>query len=176
MLRAHLADRPFIVDTVREYLAARGLTIHHFVHPVLSIRRGPAGEVLAVGEGELEALLHCEVERVADPGAREEIRAEVERRLTDVVAATADFDAMLAAVDETILAVEGYADAHPERTEEYGEVVAFLRWLRDGNFVFLGYRGYDILPHDGERAVQVEAGSGLGILRDDRPSRWATPV
>jgi glutamate dehydrogenase len=176
VLRAHLADRPFIVDTVREYLGAQDLTIHHFVHPVLSLRRGPDGEVLAVGEGELEALVHCEVERIADPGAREEMRAEVERRLSDVVAATADFDGMLGAVDETIRAVEGYAATHPERAEEYREAVEFMRWLREGNFVFLGYRGYDILPHDGERAVQVEAGSGLGILRDERPSRWAAPV
>jgi glutamate dehydrogenase len=177
LIRAALADRPFIVDTIREYLGAQDISIHHFIHPVLSVRRGPDGELLGVGEGEeLEALVHCEIERIPDADTREEIRVEVARRLTDVVAATADFDEMLREVDETAAVVREYAASHPERAEEYAEVVRFLRWLKEGNFVFLGYRGYDLIPHDGERAVQVEAGSGLGILRGERPSRYASPV
>ena len=178
IVRAVLTDRPFIVDTVREFLGSQDIAIHHFVHPVLCVRRGADGAVEALGEGsggEMEALAYAEVEPLSE-GARGELREEIRRRLSDVVVATADFDEMLDALDETAGAVEGYVDAFPERADEYREVVEFLRWLRNGNFVFLGYRGYDIAGAAGERVVQVEAGSGLGILRGDRPSRYSTPV
>ena len=177
VIRAVLTDRPFIVDTVREFLASQEIAIQHFVHPVFCVRRGAEG-VQALGEGcggEMEALLYAEVQPIA-PESWDEVREEIERRLADVVVATADFDEMLDALDETAGAVDGYAAAFPERAGEYREVVEFLRWLRNGNFVFLGYRGYDITEGAEERAVQVEAGSGLGILRGDRPSRYATPV
>ncbi|HEV2735269.1 MAG TPA: NAD-glutamate dehydrogenase domain-containing protein, partial [Longimicrobiaceae bacterium] len=179
LIRAQVVDRPFIVDTIREYLTSQEIAIHHFVYPVLGIQRGPDGEVEALGRSDegttAEALVHCEVERL--PAAQHaELRAEIERRLVDVVVATADFDEMLDAVDRVAEAVEGYAAGLPEHAADLQEARQFLCWLKDGNFVFLGYRGYDIVGEDGERAVQVEGGSGLGILRDERPSRYSTPV
>jgi glutamate dehydrogenase len=179
LIRAQVVDRPFIVDTIREYLTSQDIAIHHFVYPVLGIQRGPDGEVEALGRADegttAEALVHCEVERL--PAAQHaELRAEIERRLVDVVVATADFDEMLDAVDRVAEAVEGYAAGLPEHAADLQEARQFLCWLKDGNFVFLGYRGYDIVGENGERAVQVEGGSGLGILRDERPSRYSTPV
>jgi len=178
VIRAHVVDRPFIVDTIREYLTSQDIAIHHFVYPVLSIRRGADGTVQWVGEtgeGTFEALVHCEVERLP-AGRHAEILREIERRLTDVMVATADFGEMLDAVDRVAETVGSYAAARPENADDYNEVVEFLRWLKDGNFVFLGYRGYDIVQEERERAVKVECGSGLGILRDERPSRYTTPV
>ena len=73
VLRAEVGDRPFIVDTIREYLAGQDLAIHQYVYPVLRIRRDAAGEIVGVGgdEGTLEALTHAEVARVNDPARRE---------------------------------------------------------------------------------------------------------
>ncbi|MEW5928429.1 MAG: NAD-glutamate dehydrogenase [Gemmatimonadota bacterium] len=179
VIRAQVVDRPFIVDTIREYLTSQEIAIHHFVYPVLGIQRGADGDVDGVGHADevstAEALVHCEVERLP-AGRHEALRAEIERRLTDVVVATADFDEMLEAVDRVAEAVEGYAAGLPDHAADLREARQFLCWLKDGNFVFLGYRGYDIVGEDGGRAVQVEGGSGLGILRDERPSRYSTPV
>jgi glutamate dehydrogenase len=178
VVRAHVVDRPFIVDTLREYLTSQAIAIHHFVYPVLTVRRDAAGEVRWIGEtgeGTLEAIVHCEVERLP-AGRHAEVLAEVERRLTDVVAATADFDEMLDAVDRVAATVRGYGECLPDQAADCQEVEEFLRWLKDGNFVFLGYRGYDIVGEGEARAVRVEEGSGLGILRGDRPSRYSTPV
>ena len=53
----------------------------------------------------------------------------------------------------------------------------FLEWLQEGGFVFLGYRGYDLLTGDGsEPSIVVEPGSGLGLLRNEGDSRFAEPV
>jgi glutamate dehydrogenase len=179
LLRAAIVDRPFIVDSLREYLAGEHLTIRHFVHPVLGVRRNPRGrvvEVTAPGEGKNdEALVHCELSAIRDPHWREAIRGEVERRLADVVAATDDFEAMLAELDATAAQLEERGSVLPDRRDELSEVAALLRWLKDGNFVFIGFRAYDI-DDGGDPVLRVEPGTGLGILRDEARSTFAPGV
>ena len=61
--------------------------------------------------------------------------------------------------------------------DEVEETVAFLDWLRDGHFILLGARAYEHRRRAAEApTVQVEPGSGLGILRDDGTSRFAEPT
>jgi glutamate dehydrogenase len=181
VIRTVVSERPFIVDTIREYLHARGLELDRFIYPIMRIVRGAGGgidHIAPAGEGPpLESIVHCEVERIADPAVREEIRADLGRNLADVVRATDDFDAMSAAIDQTAAYLDLCAERFQERAGEIRELQEFLRWLRDGGFVFLGYRGYDIttLP-DGRRALAVEPGSGLGVLRDETASSFARPV
>jgi glutamate dehydrogenase len=179
ILRANLTDRPFVVDTIREYFSSEPFSIHYFVHPVLGVGRDAGGRVLAIadpGEGDRdEALVHCELSRMTDPERLEWIRSEVERRLGDVIAATEDFQAMLSALAQAAASVHELAHSVPNRAEELNEVADFLRWLRNGNFVFLGYRAYDILETD-DTLLRVESGSGLGILRDEARSTYADGV
>ncbi|HSL25118.1 MAG TPA: NAD-glutamate dehydrogenase domain-containing protein, partial [Acidimicrobiia bacterium] len=66
------------------------------------------------------------------------------------------------------------AGFYPEA--EIGEAIAFLQWLRDQNFVFLGYREYEVADSPEGRTVQAVAGSGLGILGDVSRSNVADPV
>ncbi|MEX2583473.1 MAG: NAD-glutamate dehydrogenase [Gemmatimonadota bacterium] len=179
VIRAEVRDRPFIVDTIREYLSAQSLPIQHSVYPVIGIVRNAAGEVVEVtdsADASPRALVHCEVPAIPDAERREEIRQGIERRLSDVVAATDDFKPMLEALEDTVAMVERSAEQHPARSEELEEVEQFLRWLSQDNFVFLGYRAYDIRRQDEERILSVEARSGLGILRREEDSAWAKGV
>jgi glutamate dehydrogenase len=184
ILRAEVGDRPFIVDTIREYLAAEGLSIHHYIYPVYRVVRDAAGQIVELadggtgeeGEGTLEALDYIEIPRIQEPERRERIAGEVRRRLADVVAATADHAGMRQELARTADEVRGYAARFPERAEEYGEIAEFLRWLDAGNFVFLGFRSYRIDGQGEQAAIGVEAGSGLGILRDTEKSAYRSPV
>jgi glutamate dehydrogenase len=179
VLRAAVSDRPFVVDTLREYLSSEGLTIQHFVHPVLRVERTPDGGILRVAaptEPPLEALVHCEIQRVGDPSRREALRDEIVRRLDDVVAATTDFPRMAGEVARTQELAREYAERFPDRSEEFREIVEFLAWLRQANFVLLGYRAYEIIGEAEERALRVRPGSGLGILRREALSAYADPV
>src|SRR5690606_11112303 len=83
---------------------------------------------------------------------------------------------MLEELRRAIHEVEEYARRFPDRAPEFEEVAEFLRWLQEDNFVFLGYRAYDIREGDGGRVLPVEAGSGLGILRVEERSSWASGV
>ena len=130
-------------------------------------------------EGEArESLVHCEVGQVTDVHKLAEIKSELERRLRDVVWATEDFDAMVDAVNHTVAELAERAEQLEGREGELEEIQDFLRWLRDGAFVFLGYRGYDIVdaPDAESRHIVVERGSGLGVLRDESRSTYADPT
>jgi glutamate dehydrogenase len=179
VIRTEVGDRPFIVDTLREYLNAENIAILHYVYPVVRVDRGPDGAITALGaeaSGEsLEALGHIEIPHVAGRERAEAIRAEVERRLTDVVEATRDFRAMVDELERVRGAVAGYLRRFPDRAAEYGEYLEFLGWLRQGNFVFLGYRAYEVVGEGDAAAVRVEPGSGLGILAGEERSTYAQP-
>jgi glutamate dehydrogenase len=181
VIRTNVSERPFIVDTIREYLHAEDLAIERFVYPVLHVARDEDGRVVDVGPAAAgdprESLIHCEIPQVAEPERLEALREAIRGNLEDVVAATDDFGAMVDALDRSVDALSDYARKLPGREAEIREIQEFLRWLRDGSFVFIGYRGYDILDDaDGGRSLVVERGSGLGVLRDESASSFARPV
>ena len=180
VIRTNVSERAFIVDTIREYLHSRDTPIEYNVYPVLHVERTAEGRVEHVRpskEGESrESLVHCEIPRVTDPEAMREIQEEVRRRLEDVVRATDDFEPMIDAVNDTVASLAELSRELEGRKDELDEIQSFLRWLRDGAFVFLGYRAYDIVDWEGSRAIRVEEGSGLGLLRSETRSTFATPV
>jgi glutamate dehydrogenase len=181
VVRTNISERPFIVDTIREHLHAQELAIEYIIYPVLDVERDETGALVAVRpsrDGETrESLVHCEVVQITDPEALGALRTELQRRLEDVVAATDDFPRMIEAVNEVVAELEERGRSIEERRVEVQEIQDFLRWLRDGAFVFLGYRGYDVVEVEGKgRSIAVAPGSGRGVLRDESESTFATPV
>ncbi len=180
VIRTNVSERPFIVDTIREFLHAQDLAVEHIVYPVLHVDRDAQGRLVGVGPshegGTRESLVHCEVAQVTDPEALAFIEREIGRSLGDVLRATEDFSPMVDAVNEVVAELAEHATILENRREEVDEIQAFLRWLRDGAFVFLGYRAYDLVDGDEGRSVVVESGSGLGVLSDESDSSFSHPV
>jgi len=181
VIRTSVTERPFIVDTIRELLHDQEHVIERFVYPVFRVVRGEDGAVTEIGpaaEGEpRESFVYCEIGRIGDAAERDRLGDELTRHLRDVVRSTDDFDPMLESLTSTITRLSDYARQFPDRAEEIKEIQAFLRWLREGAFVFLGYRAYDIVDDDSrQRALVVEPGSGLGILRNEGRSSYAEPI
>ena len=180
VLRTSISERPFIVDSLREFLHDLDLSIEYLIYPVMHVERNGNGDIISLrpsrdGESK-ESLVHCEVSRIMDAGARESLRSEASRRLQDVIRVTDDFHPMIDALNSTVVELAECVGALPDLREELEEVQAFLRWIRDGGFVFLGYREYDIVELDGGPAIVVQPGSGLGVLRNEAESSFASPV
>ena len=181
VIRTNLSERPFIVDTIREFLHSQGLPIEHYVYPGMHVDRGEDGSIQAIRpshqrEGR-ESLVHCEVPRVTDRALMDVLESEVSRSLHDVMRATDDFHRMVDALNDVVAELAELARELPQRRDQLEEIQEFLRWLRDGAFVFLGYRGYDLLEREGgESVVKVTPGSGLGILGDESESAYAVGV
>jgi len=85
-----------------------------------------------------------------------------------------DFEPMRARVERMLELARTAAPRYSP--EEIEETVAFLAWLLEDNFVFLGYREYEVVDADGVAALAVVEGSGLGILTDGSSSTYAKPV
>ncbi|HEX6133516.1 MAG TPA: NAD-glutamate dehydrogenase domain-containing protein [Longimicrobiales bacterium] len=141
VIRTHVAEAPFIVDSIREYLHVRQLPVERFLHPVLQVVRAGDGAIVSIGPGSagppLESLVHCEVGRI-DDAAIDSLRAELRSSLEDVAIVTTDFEPMMNALHAATASLDSAARRLPGREAEVREVREFLDWLRD-NFVFLGY-------------------------------------
>jgi glutamate dehydrogenase len=178
VLETNTRDCPFLVDSISEELDSRGLGIRLLLHPVVGIERDGGGRITGVtgaAEAEtLESVTHFEVDRHLPPAELDALRTEVHRILRDVQLAVGDFRPMYERVDSMIAAARAAGSRYEQ--EEVDETVAFLEWLREDNFVFLGYREYAIVGAGDDRAIAVTPGTGLGILRDEAVSSFADPV
>ncbi len=175
-----LGDRPFIVDTVREELRARGVAIRALLHPILAVTRDATGRVVRVdlpAHGTPhESFLHVAVERIPDAAAVAALEAAIRARVDDLVLVTEDFELQVARAQAIAAELEQLGRSAPAAVAGEAMAVAdFVRWLVDGGFVFLGYREYAFGGDGGARTVALRAGSGLGLLRHEERSRFRTP-
>jgi glutamate dehydrogenase len=179
-------DMPFLVDSISMELARHDLPARLVIHPQLRVRRDLTGALVEVvgkvngdrepSHDELpESWTHLEV---ATTGAGEAaaITADLHRVLSDVRAAVEDYTRMrargLALADELMAAALTRAGREAaESADAPAEIAELLRWLADGHLTFLGYREYD-LSNDGMQ-LRAVPGSGLGVLRHDRPGPGA---
>jgi glutamate dehydrogenase len=129
-----------------------------------------------------ESWSHIEVAKLP-PGKADAIAADLEHAVWDVRLAVEDYPKMRA----TALRIADHLDAQEAgdgegagRAPEPGDVTAspaeslseielLLRWLVDSHFTFLGYREYDLVEEPDGLALRGVPGTGLGILRHDKP-------
>ena len=85
--------------------------------------------------------------------------------LGDVRLAVADWKPMRDRLLRAIAEVDTLPP--PIAPGEIEEDKAFLTWLGEKHFTFLGYRCHDLVVVDGQDALRVVPGASLGILRED---------
>jgi glutamate dehydrogenase len=157
-------DMPFLVDSVSMEANRHGLTLHLIVHPIIDVVRTADGALSGLGPGVRESFIHAEVDRVSGADALGGLARDIERVLADVRAAVGDWQAMRDKVDAVLGEIAANLPRLPEG--ELAEGKAFLSWLADNHFTFLGYRRHDLVAVDGQDALRIVPGSSLGILRD----------
>jgi glutamate dehydrogenase len=123
-------DMPFLVDSVANAIAARQLTIHRLLHPVVCVERDDSGELQRVeplcGEKDRrESMMYLELDR-ADARGRQELAADLRRVLGDVRLAVRDWKAL-----------QGRMRADTAKAGPEG--AALLDWFADGGMTLLGY-------------------------------------
>jgi glutamate dehydrogenase len=163
-------DKPFLVDSIMGEINAQGVEILAMFHPIVTIGREVSGARSASGAPRPESMMQVHLEPL-DDAARARLVTALMAVLADVEAAVADYADMRARMDQ---AIEELKTA-PIRvsSEELEEDIAFLRWMRDDNFAFLGCRVYEF-PTDASGSFirdepDILTETGRGVLRD--PSR-----
>lgn len=173
-----IADMPFLVDSIRMEINRLGLTTHLMIHvggiKVCRNKKYQIDDILAYHtehhkEGMLEAPIHIEIDRQTDPKILANIQRNICRVLRDVRVAVEDWGLMQDRVHEAI------SELNPEKMlqklDEIKETKAFLNWLIDGHFIFLGFRDYEVVGEGKEQVLRLIPNSGLGVLRDHARSK-----
>jgi glutamate dehydrogenase len=165
-------DMPFLVDSTRMGVNRQGFAIHLMLHPIMKVRRDEAGRLVEVldpdseEEGAIsESVIHVEVDRQTEPGALEGLYDCIKSVLEQVRAAVEDWQKMQGTVEEIVSDLEANPP-QPIEEEDLAESEAFLEWIANDNFTFLGYREYDLLTEDGEDVLKNVPDTGLGLLRE----------
>ena len=170
-------DMPFLIDSVSMELDRRGFGVHLIIHPVLIVRRDAEGELLEVllptpeppEDALAESVIHAEVKRQTHPAELEALRDHLLRVIGEVSAAVEDWPQMRRRALDIVDELQQSPAQLDE--DEVAEVKAFLAWLAEDHFTFLGFREYELVREEEGLRLDSVANSGLGILRQPGGTR-----
>ncbi|PRY61268.1 glutamate dehydrogenase [Knoellia remsis] len=181
-------DMPFLVDSVTGALVQRDVDIHLVVHPQLRVRRDESGRLLELCDEDCsgpasdvpgvldESWILLTIDRESEGSEREELRTVLEGVLEDVRQSVEDWPRMRTRCLVIAAELEGAPPAGVP-ADELAQAIAFLRWMADNHFTFLGYREYSLEESPEGDIIRPMPGTGLGMLREDPPAdRPVTPL
>jgi glutamate dehydrogenase len=158
MIAVVVEDAPFLLSTIAGELERMQLSMANHAYPEFGVVRNDQGAIRdlkpARGAEERQTWIHVELTRRLEADRIDELAAALRGALRDAKRATGDFDRM-----------RGRAGAIADQLAAGGdddEATAFVRWLLNDHFVFLGAADYDVTA-----AVHARKGSALGVLRAD---------
>lgn len=179
-------DMPFLVDSVRMEINRRNTVMHSIKSSVMQVERDDDGRLqqLLPPRRELEndpledpnvsseALLYLEINLDTSVSHASDLARSLKSVLGDVALAVDDYVPML----DICAAMEDQLQADIEKQDSnLAEACAFLQWMRDGNFTFLGYREYEFCQQ-GDKKVLCEAENRrLGIFKSLEQPAEPTP-
>lgn len=161
-------DMPFLVDSLRMALNRLGMGIHLFESSVLTLCRDKDGEYSAAApkaHQQRESVGYILIDHSSDDKQLVTIQNALLAALADVALVVGSFQPMLQRIDACI---EELAKQGEQRAEE----LAFLRWLRDGNFTFLGMAEFRLSGRAGQERISEQEDQRLGLMtrREALPS------
>lgn len=171
-------DMPFIVDSMRMEMNRLGFTVHFMIYMGgMKISRDAKGLVTQIepygleskATSHIESPIYMEIDRQTDPATLLMIEENLNRVLSDVHEVVSDWELIQKRVEESVEALSHSPAVLP--SEEVHESVAFLKWLLDGQFTFLGLRDYTVVGSGDTMALNLVPHSGLGVLRDESHSQ-----
>ena len=164
-------DMPFLVDSILGELQAHGLGVLALLHPIFKTERDRSGrlsKLLGPGDqgwndGHQESYIAVHLPAVSE-AAGKAIVAAISAILSEVRVAVSDWSKMRQRLEAARAELEGTAAGIPADLQR--ESLAFLRWLLEDNFTFLGMREFEIAGDRKTGDLVALPGTGLGVLRD----------
>ncbi|MEY9771325.1 glutamate dehydrogenase [Sinorhizobium fredii] len=158
-------NMPFLYDSVMGEVTSTHRDIHLAIHPILVTEPGRPAKLFDPDEQSDPAhrVSHIQIHLSKLTPLEER---SLSKRITDVLEqvhqTVHDWPAMTALLDQAMQELEDYNASRKKSDRD--EALAFLRWLRDNNFTFLGMREYTYSGKGEKASVERGKGRGLGIL------------
>lgn len=166
-------DMSFLVDTIRMVTNRMGIAMHLIIHMgglrLIRDAKGNVSQILprlgdSVAGEIIEGPIFVEIDRQTDPLVLKQLQDNLEQALEDNHLVADDWFAMREQVKSMLIEL----DQAPLtlNSAEVAEAKAFLNWIEDHHFTFLGVRDYKLTQKKGETLLEAIPETGYGILRD----------
>ncbi|MEI9431774.1 NAD-glutamate dehydrogenase [Mesorhizobium sp. Cs1299R1N3] len=165
-------NMPFLFDSILGEVTETSGEPTLVTHPVIAVRHGKTGVDEILGDGNFArddgshdrlSVIHVHIPRLT-PEQANGLTERLRKMLGQVHAAVNDWRPMLARLDQAIS--EFRYSAVPLDKKSVAEAIAFLEWLRDDNFTFLGMREFKYTGGEESGNLERAEKPGLGILTD----------
>ncbi|MEP3824595.1 MAG: NAD-glutamate dehydrogenase [Marinobacter sp.] len=160
---------PFLIDSLRMAVNQHEIGTHSIQHSVLQIEREKSGKLKKIhgakksASADYEAFIVLEIDRHTSPKDLASLEQSLQSVLHEVRIAVEDFPIVQDKVAGIIKELDGTMAGIS--AEDKKEAKAFMSWLADDHFTFLGYDEYDFVKDKKGMVVQRVANSELGIFR-----------
>lgn len=171
-------DTPFLVDSIGMVFASFALNVHLIVHPVLKVARDARGRWRGLKLGNApaaraESWQRFEIDQVIDADKLMQLHEKLRAVLADVRNACSDWQAMQQRALDLCLQ---WSETPPRLPNaEVTEAKAFLEWLTDNHFTFLGSQCFRLKRGTQTDVLEPLPDTALGIMHSDG-SKQARPV
>ncbi|WP_106478609.1 NAD-glutamate dehydrogenase [Phytohalomonas tamaricis] len=170
----------FLVDSVRIELNRRGITVHAIHNAVLAVEREQQRMTRVSGvkdsdaPSDQESIIFIEIDRHTDRAMLDDLATSLTEILEEVRVAVSDFDAMQQQVHAAIEEMRSRRPADID-ARDADEACAFLEWMLDDRFTFLGYEESIVSEQGSQTRLSKREGSELGVLKLDKPRYHQEP-
>ena len=162
-------DMPFLVDSIRISLNRQDMPIHVIYSCVMNVIYDEEGKAVEVVDGQKpvnnlekgmqvskEALIYVEISLQTDTSVLYDIKQSLNNVLGDVSSTVNNYPHIRSKLKDTISNIQSSAG-------DTDECVAFLEWLSQSHFTFLGYREFEYGKQQGEPGLieKIDAREGV---------------
>jgi glutamate dehydrogenase len=148
---------PFLVESISNELRRQNYNIHYVVHDTVSVKRDSNGKLIGFAEGKNETIMQFVVSYYAENQEYSNLAQRLLEVLNCVAYAVADWQPMRKKMQQ---AIDNLAKL--DSITNKSEVMEFLSWLVNNNFIFLGFAQVSLLK--GGKQLQNDM---LGILKSE---------
>jgi glutamate dehydrogenase len=156
-------DIPFLYDSCTGEIRARGYRIAAAFHPVVPLARDAAGILSPAGTPIRESIIVLALDTTLEDAAASALRSRLIKVFGNVRDVVRDWRPMMQRLAETRAALK--RNPPPITQSELDESIAFLDWMADDHFTFLGCRDY-VFSAEGDGRLYPLDDSGLGLLAE----------
>lgn len=155
-------DMPFLVDSIACKLDNLGFEIKNVLHPIYYAKRDKSGNLVAAKSDEksakAESVIQFHTSKINDENAKN-ITNKIHDLLDNIKLVVQDWPKMA----DSVLNLQNQ-NFNKKSVQDVIEIKDFIKWLCDGNFIFLGFKEFN-LKKDKDLSLEPLDSSALGVFR-----------
>ncbi|OIN25811.1 NAD-glutamate dehydrogenase [Vibrio barjaei] len=173
ILEIAVPDSPFLVDSVKMALNRVDLTCHIMLHGPTQFERDEQGQITSVneGKGHLQSIFHIEIDRLSDKAEMSALKDELVSIFEDTSLVVNEWEAMSDKLKQITKDLVKNKKKLPVEADRFDETIAFLDWVGNHNFTFMGYKEFDLINEEGDSILKPTEDKGLGLFASEERVR-----